>query len=114
MKVEHQNLSTEKAGTVTLVTPTGDIDMHESPKLRKVVLEAIAKKPTTVLIDLAKVGFIDSSGVATLVEALKTSKSGGIQLILCGMSTKVLDVFELSRLDKIFKIVPTTKDVLGK
>lgn len=113
MKVDHQNLTSPALGNVTVVSPAGDIDMHESPKLRKVVLEAITKKPATVLIDLAQVGFIDSSGVATLVEALKASKAGGTHLILCGMSAKVLDVFELSRLDKIFKIVPTAKDALG-
>lgn len=113
MKVEQQSVNSKTLGKVAVVSPSGDIDMHESPKLRKVVLDAIAQKPATVLIDLSQVGFIDSSGVATLVEALKTSKSGGVSLILCGMSSKVMDVFELSRLDKIFKIIPNAKDLLG-
>lgn len=113
MKVEQKTVTSQKLGTVVVLNPVGDIDMHESPKLRTALLGSVAQKPNTVLIDLAQVGFIDSSGVATLVEGLKASKSGGVSLVLCGMSAKVLDVFELARLDKIFKISSSAQDALG-
>lgn len=97
-----------------MISPAGDIDMHESPKLRAVVLLEIKKKPKAVIVDLSQVGFIDSSGIATLVEALKESKNIGATLSLCGMSEKILDVFELARLDKVFKIAGTLKEITGE
>ena len=112
MKVEQKTVNSETRGTVSLVCPVGDIDMHESPKLRASLMSSMGSKPTSIVVDLSQVGFIDSSGVATLVEGLKTSKSAGIEFILCGMSPKVLDVFELSRLDKIFKILASTQEAL--
>ncbi len=112
MKVEQKTVNSEGRGTVSLVCPVGDIDMHESPKLRASLMSSMGGKPASIVVDLSQVGFIDSSGVATLVEGLKSSKSAGIEFVLCGMSSKVLDVFELSRLDKVFKIVPSSQEAI--
>ena len=114
MNVEHKIIQTKVAGAFLLIRPLGDVDMHESPKLRTVVLAEIKKKPKAVIVDLTQVGFIDSSGIATLVEALKESKNVGASLSLCGLSEKILDVFELARLDKVFKIVGTLKEITGE
>lgn len=118
MEVESKKTTVQLDGKSTanaaVISPKGDIDMHESPKLRTAILAEAAKKPAAVIIDLTGVGFIDSSGVATLVEGLKATKAAGASLILCGMSPKVLDVFELARLDKVFKIVPDLKTLTGE
>ncbi len=100
-------------GDVLVISPVGDVDMHESPKLRTLILSEMKKKPKAVVFDLAQVAFIDSSGIATLVEALKEAKNIGASLSLCGMSAKILDVFELARLDKVFKIVPDLTKITG-
>ncbi|MEO7162881.1 MAG: STAS domain-containing protein [Bdellovibrionia bacterium] len=113
MNVQHKIIQTKAAGPTLVISPVGDIDMHESPKLRTVVLSEIKKKPKAVVVDLSQVGFIDSSGIATLVEALKEAKNIGAPFTLCGMSEKIMDVFELARLDKVFKIAGTLKEITG-
>ena len=114
MNVHHKIIQTKTAGSTLVISPVGDIDMHESPKLRAIVLSEMKKKPKALIVDLSQVEFIDSSGIATLVEALKASKKIGASLSLCGMSEKILDVFELARLDKVFKIVGSIKEITGE
>lgn len=112
MQVTQETLPRTASGDAVVISPSGSVDMHESPKLRAVLLAEIAKKPAVVVVDLSAVSFIDSSGVATLVEALKATRAAGAALVLCGMNAKVKDVFELARLDQVFRIVCTRREAL--
>lgn len=113
MNLTQETVERQALGQAIVVSPEGEVDMHESPKLRAALIEQISRKPKVVIVDLAKVSFIDSSGVATLIEALKRTRAAGLSLVLCGMNAKVKDVFEVSRLDKVFAIVVTRADALG-
>lgn len=104
MEVKVETAKSPNAVEVPILVPVGDIDMHESPKLRSVMLAEIAKKPKALIVDLASVHFIDSSGVATFIEGMKGMNQLKAPLILCSMSEKIRDVFELARLDKFFTI----------
>ena len=89
----------------TILDITGDIDLAHSPAVRKVLLQEIKEKKTPkVFLNLEKVRYIDSSGIASLVEGLKASRDLGSRLILYGLSKSVREVMELSRLQKIFEI----------
>lgn len=89
----------------TILDITGDIDLAHSPAMRKaLLLEIREKKIPKVFLNLEKVRYIDSSGIATLVEGLKASRDQGSRLILYGLSKTVREVMELSRLQKIFEI----------
>lgn len=89
----------------TILDITGDIDLAHSPAMRKALLQEIKEKKTPkVLLNLEKVRYIDSSGIASLVEGLKASRDMGSRLILYGLSKTVREVMELSRLQKIFEI----------
>jgi anti-sigma B factor antagonist len=89
----------------TILDITGDIDLAHSPAMRKALLEEIKEKRTPkVFLNLEKVRYIDSSGIASLVEGLKASRDQGSRLILYGLSKTVREVMELSRLQKIFEI----------
>jgi anti-sigma B factor antagonist len=89
----------------TILDITGDIDLAHSPAMRKALLQEIREKKTPkVLLNLEKVRYIDSSGIASLVEGLKASRDQGSRLILYGLSKTVREVMELSRLQKIFEI----------
>ena len=57
-----------------------------------------------LVIDLSAVPFMDSSGVATLVEALQVQRRGSNKLVLCGLQPKVRSIFEIARLDMVFAI----------
>ena len=89
----------------TILDITGDIDLAHSPAMRKALLQEIReKKMARVFLNLEKVRYIDSSGIASLVEGLKASRDMGSRLILFGLSKSVREVMELSRLQKIFEI----------
>jgi anti-sigma B factor antagonist len=90
---------------ITIFDVSGDIDLATSPELRKALLRELreARMPRVVL-NLKAVRYIDSSGVASLVEGLKVSRDVGSRLILCGLNTTIREVLQLSRLLKIFEI----------
>lgn len=81
----------------------GDIDLECSPDVRKVLLGCVEKgKP--VMVDLQQVTYIDSSGVASLVEALQTARKNKVDFSLANASDAALRVLKLARLDKVFTI----------
>jgi anti-sigma B factor antagonist len=93
---------------------SGDIDLANSPTMRKVLLGEIKEKHTRkVLLNLQSVRYIDSSGIASLVEGLKASRDSGSRLILFGLSPSVREVLELSRLQKIFEIYESEEQALA-
>jgi len=69
-------------------------------------------KPTKLIIDLVDVPYMDSSGVATLVEAMQTARRSQGQLVLCSMQVKVQSIFEIARLDTVFTIVSDTETAM--
>lgn len=90
----------------------GDIDINTSPQVKKAFDKLIQSKSEKVLINLQKVGYIDSSGLATFVEILKSVKNFGGKLKLCNLSNKVKSLFEITKLEKLFDIQDTEEDAL--
>jgi len=89
----------------TIFDVTGDIDLAHSPEIRKTLLAEMREKKTPrVIVNLTNVRYIDSSGVASLVEGLKISRDLGLRFILFGLSPGAREVLQLSRLLKIFEI----------
>jgi len=88
------------------ITASGDIDLYSSPVLRKTILDAANHKAREIRIVLASVGYMDSSGVATLVEGLRAAKDSGKAFRLQSPSQPVMKVLQLARLDTIFSILP--------
>lgn len=98
--MEHE---TTEAGPAVIVAFTGDVDLQTSPQARQALLEAVGRgKP--LVVDLSGVGYIDSSGVASLVEALQASKKAGQTFALAAASEGALRVLKLARLDRVFAI----------
>ncbi|MGB0669877.1 MAG: STAS domain-containing protein [Rhodospirillales bacterium] len=90
----------------------GDIDLETSPEARKVLLAATGKGGQT-LVDLTKVNYIDSSGVASLVEALQSSRKKGGSFALVSVSAEAMRVLQLGRLDRVFTIHGTLAEAYG-
>ncbi|HHL32674.1 MAG TPA: anti-sigma factor antagonist [Oceanospirillales bacterium] len=86
-----------------IIYATGEIDLSNSQELRKTILAAL-KTNKKVLVDLSDVSYIDSSGIASLVEGLQFSKSHEKEFVLTNPSTQVKAIMELARLDKVFTI----------
>ena len=95
----------------SVVELTGDVDLSCSPELRAMILECLGRG-RNLLIDLAKVTYIDSSGVASLVEGYQTAKKRKLRFGLVGVSDAALSVLKLARLDKVFPIHATVKERL--
>ncbi len=90
-----------------------DIDMNCSPDVRVVLMELTGRKIPKIAIDLSKVPHMDSSGLATLVEALQRTKKYHGQLVLFGLQPRVQSVFEIAKLTEIFKIEADESKAFG-
>ena len=106
-------ISARHMDKATILDISGDIDLAHSSKVRRVVLLEFREKRTPkVILNLLKVNYIDSSGVASLVEGLKASRDVGSRLILFGLSTVAHEVLRLSKLLTIFEIYDTEEKAL--
>ncbi len=99
-------IDTTRHESGSLITVGGDIDLYSSPRLRSVLLEEIGGPGALVAVNLSGVRYMDSSGVATLVEALRSARSSGTELKLVAPSVKVMKVLEMTRLDSVFDVEP--------
>jgi len=99
---------------IQIVEVDGDLDFHSSPNLRQTLNQFTDKKTPKIIIKLRKVGYMDSSGIATFVEALQKSKKYQGKLILSEMTPAVRSVFEIAKLDGIFTIADSAEDALVK
>lgn len=82
----------------------GEVDMFSSPQARNAIMELVKKRVPKVIVELSEVSYMDSSGVATLIEGLQLCQKYNGLLVVAGLRDNVREVFELTRLDKIFKI----------
>ena len=87
----------------SVISLSGEIDLNESPNVRKQILGQL-QNGSSLLIDLSAVEYIDSSGVASLVEGLQTARSKKLDFALVGVSDSAMQVLQLSRLDTVFTI----------
>ena len=108
--MEHE--ISERDGAV-VVAFTGDVDLQSSPEARQILLGCVSRD-MPILVDLSNVNYIDSSGVASLVETLQTMRKSGGQLVLVSVSEAALRVLQLARLDKVFTICDSIEEGLEK
>ena len=107
-------IATRQTTSATIVDVKGDIDLYNSPEVRKVILEELKEKRTArLVVNLTQVRYIDSSGVASLVEGLKASRDLGSHFILFGLSNVAREVLQLSRLIKVFEIYDSEERAMG-
>ena len=106
-------ISSRHMDKTTILDISGNIDLAHSTEVRRVMLIEFREKHTPrVILNLLEVRYIDSSGVASLVEGLKASRDVGSRLILFGLSPIAHEVLQLSRLLKIFEIYDTEEKAL--
>jgi anti-sigma B factor antagonist len=90
----------------------GDVDLSRSPAARKVILKCL-KRMKPVMVDLSAVAYIDSSGVASLVEGFQYARSNDLEFGLIGVSEAAMNVLSLARLDQVFRIYSSLDERLG-
>ena len=107
------NLQVDAFDNVTVLKISGRIDTHSAHRLRQQLFLAATGADKNIVIDLAGVDFIDSSGLATIVQAMKQCRSGDGDLRLCRPPQSVRMVLELTRLDKALDIFSTQESALA-
>lgn len=91
----------------------GEIDLHVSPHIAGSLGAMIEEKPQRLVVDLAKVTYIDSSGLAVLIEGMQNVESYGGKFALAGLQENVRPIFEIARLDQVFRIYPDVDSALA-
>ena len=92
---------------------TGEIDLHVSPALTASLDAMTERKLERIVIDLSRVTFIDSAGLAALILAMQKVQAFGGKFFLAGLDETMRLIFETSRLDQIFQIFPDVDAALA-
>ena len=101
------------SGPANVLPLEGEIDLHISPRVERSLASMIAKRPEHVVVDLSGVTFIDSSGLAVLINAMQDVKEYGGKLTLSGITQNVRSILEIARLDQFFLIDPRDDEMLA-
>lgn len=88
----------------------GEVDLYQSPELRAVLQDYVKARTPALALDLTDVPYIDSSGLATIVEYVRSAQEFGGRIVLLGLSVRVKTIFDLVRLGEILPIVATRDD----
>jgi anti-sigma B factor antagonist len=91
----------------------GEIDLHVSPNIAASLNMMIEKKLSPLVVDLSRVSYIDSSGLAVLIEGMQKVQQYGGKFALAGLQEQVRLVFEIARLDQVFQIFSNVDGALA-
>lgn len=98
---------------VQVVVVEGEVDLETSPQLRKVLMGAVSKGNGTI-VDLSGVPYMDSSGIACLVEAYQKARTAGGRFVLAQVGDTVLSTLKLAKLNRVFTITDDLRTALDK
>ena len=104
--------SSRDQGDVRIVAVEGDVDLSCSGDLRKILFESL-RGVRRLVVNLGAIRYLDSSGIATLIEVLKESQKTKTEFALFAMSPAVRDVFRLTHVIKIFQVHETEEQAVG-
>ena len=101
-----------REGPAAIVVLTGEVDLKHSPIIHQQLADLCEDQPASLILDLAEVTHMDSSGVGTLVEIYRRTQGYGGQLLLACVQDKVKAVFEITQLDQFFTMCDTVDEAL--
>jgi anti-sigma B factor antagonist len=106
-------ISARQAGGATILDLTGDITLFNSPDIRKALIDQLKdRRVPHLVVNMLAVPYVDSSGVASLVEGLKMSRDLNSRFALYGLSKSARTVLELTHLLRIFEVHDTEQQAL--
>lgn len=98
--------SAGETGDPPVLLLKGEIDLSVSPQIALSLQQMIATQPPRLFVDLSDVTYVDSSGLAVLIEAMQNVAKYGGQFGIVGIQDAVRSIFEMARLDQVFRIFP--------
>ncbi|HTK56033.1 MAG TPA: STAS domain-containing protein [Gemmatimonadales bacterium] len=105
--------ATKDKGGVMVVQVDGQLIVGNRQELKQLVQEAVDHGEKKFLVDFAKAGYIDSSGLGALVSISKKVREQGGELRLSGLNEDLRSLFELTKLDTLFSISDSSKQALA-
>ena len=96
----------------TLLRVIGEIDVYTAPKLREQLIKLADDGVRRIVVDLGMVEFLDSTGLGVLVGALKRAKASGGSFALVCNQPRLLKIFRITGLERVFQMYPTVADAL--
>jgi len=105
-------ISIREVGDAKVVEVEGDVDIGTSPLLRSTLFDNL-HSAAKVALNLTAIRYMDSSGIATLIEVLKGSQRLNKEFVLFGLSPAVHEVFRLTHVIRIFRVFQTEQEALG-
>lgn len=106
-------LDVSEHGNATVVGVKGEVDVYTAPRLRERLVELISEGKYNIIVDLEGVDFLDSTGLGVLVGGLKRVRGHDGDLGLVCTQKRILKVFEITGLTKVFKIHSSVEAALA-
>jgi anti-sigma B factor antagonist len=107
-------ISTRQIGAATILDLNGEITLFNSPEVRGAMLGLLKEKRVPhLIINMQAVPYVDSSGVASLVEGLKVARDAKSRFALVGLSKSARTVLELTHLLRVFEVHATEEEALN-
>lgn len=107
MKTDHR-----KQDEIDIVEVSGVVDLDSSPGFREKLQELTRNRSKTIIVEMSGIDYIDSSGIATLVECYQILRTYNGSLYLAGMTPEIMEVFTLARLHRVFTILETLDEAI--
>ena len=106
------DIKVEKVNGIAVVAVAGELNMDNSNLLRETFKKLLKDLNDKVLLDLEKLSFMDSSGIATIIELFQDLKKGQGRLCLCCVNKRIIGVFEITKVHKLFSIFESREAAL--
>jgi anti-sigma B factor antagonist len=106
-------INVQEQGGISILRVVGDIDVNTSPEVKASFDGLVKAKKEKVVVNLKGVNYVDSSGLATLVEVFKNMRAYDGKLKLTNLSSKVMGLFEITKLNNLFDIFTEEADAIN-
>jgi anti-sigma B factor antagonist len=107
------DLETSTHGSTSVITLRGEIDVYTAPRLRQALIDLVSQGGADIVVDMDKVDFLDSTGLGVLVGGLKRVKSNEGDLKLVITQDRIMKIFDITGLSKVFPIHDSLDAALG-
>jgi anti-sigma B factor antagonist len=108
------DLDTTTQGDTSVISLRGEIDVYTAPRLRQALIDLVSQGATDIVVDMDKVDFLDSTGLGVLVGGLKRVKSNDGDLRLVVTQDRIMKIFDITGLSKVFPIHGSLDDALQR
>ena len=98
---------------IEVIDVQGEIDMHTAPRLRELLIDLVSKGSYQLVVDLDKVGFLDSTGLGVLVGGLRRVRAHDGSLDLVCTQQRILKIFRITGLTEVFGIYETVDQAIA-